>query len=216
LSSRALIPLALAAASALALPAHAARPMETTTMSDTSTPSVADSFAAAIAEYDETRSPEKLQEAADQIVREEGAVPPDQAAAFALGREELRDWLEVFARIKRDLDPGFDPNQAPSLTVAPPKIGNAQYPPGIRPESLPDPAARKAYQDAIEQNTKRVERFRTMYKLSAARDSLVERAVASLRNARTSLGLPAAEITKALNEADIRPEDRSALGAAAQ
>lgn len=177
----------------------------------TSQPSTAAEVAAALATYDTSRAPEALQAAADQIVREDGTVPPDPAAALQQGRERLRLWLDLFARLRRDLDPDFDPDHPPSLTVAPPKIGGAQLPPGVGPDDIADPAARKKYEEEIAKNSRRIEGFKAQFKLYQVHRTLLERAVDSLKNARDTLSLPGAEIAAAIRGADLLPSDRDAL-----
>jgi hypothetical protein len=205
--------LPLLAAAALIQPsARAQRPMEMKPMSDASAPSTLEADAnAALAEYDKTRDPEALRNVADQIVREDGAIPPDPAAALAQGRLRLKLWLVVFSRLHRDVDPDFDPDQPPSMTVAPPKIGGTQFPPGVRPTDLPDPEARRQYEEAVAANARRLEQFRVQLKLAELHDSLIERAIDSLRNARDTLGLGADDIGAVLLQADMIDADRDAV-----
>lgn len=185
-------------------------------MSDPTEPAaLAGDVAAALAEYDRSRAPEALRHAADVLVRDDGAVPDDPAAALAQGRERLALWLTVLARFHRDLDPAFDPSEPPSRTVTAPVINGEQVPPWIGPEDLKDPAERKQFEDAIAATRQRVEQFTAMFKLDSIHKKVVGRAIESLRNARETLGLPAADIAAALARAELLAADREALRAAA-
>lgn len=168
---------------------------------------------AILSRYDQSRDPPLLDDAADQIVREDGSVPPDPAQAAAAGHERLTLWLDVFSRFKRDLDPQFDPDKPPPNRVLPPKIDGMQLMPGVSPSQIPDPELRKKYEYDIAHNQERLEQFAIQLKLHEAHQSLLERAVESLKDARETLGLKPQDIEAALAKADITPADREALRA---
>lgn len=183
-------------------------------MSDTaaSSPIEAD-VAAALAEYDRTRAPEALRNAADQLVRDDGAVPDDPGKALPQARARLRLWIAVLSRFKRDLDPNFDPANPPPWKAPAIIINGEPLPPWFKPEDLKDPAQRKQYDDAVAENARRVAQFSAMFKLNAIHDAMTEHAIASLCNARDTLGLPASEIVSTLQKADLAPRDKAALSA---
>jgi hypothetical protein len=201
-------------ATAFASPACAQPQKEKHAMSD-ATGSIKAEVASILARYDQSRDPQLLGDAADQITREDGSAPPDPAQAAPAAHERLALWLDLFSRFKRDLDPGFDPDKPPPNRVLPPKMNGMQLPPGVPPSSIPDPELRKKYEYDIEHNQERLDRFAEQLKLHEAHQSLVERAVESLKDARETLGLKQQDIDAALAKADIAPADRDALRARA-
>lgn len=166
-------------------------------------------------EYDRTRAPVLLKEAADAAALHDRQAPPDPALALTLARNRVAGWLAIVARFRRDLDPDFDPNRIPPLHVSPPRTASgAQLPPGVRPSDVKDPEARKAYIEAIEKNRERLARFGQDSELFRARAVVLERAASSIADAHATLGLPVEEITAMIAAADIGADDRKALLAA--
>jgi hypothetical protein len=205
--------LVLALAAAFIAPAQA-HPTEIHAMSDdNSQASISADVARTLAHYDATRDPALLRDAGDQIVREDGSIPPDPAEATRAGHERLALWIDLFTRFKRDLDPSFDPDKPPHTRVSPPPIDGEQLMPGIDPAQIPDPVLRKQYEDEIARNAVRVEQFSVQSDLHEVHNAALERAAASLKDARDQLGLRAADIKIALDQADIIPADRAALEA---
>jgi hypothetical protein len=205
--------LALLLSLVIALPAsvHSQQRPETKKVSQSVQTPLEKDVTAALADYDKTRSPDALQHAADQVVREDGVAPADPAAGPAEAHVRLRLWMAVLGRFKRDLDPKFDPAHPPSMTVAPPKVGNAQFPPGVRPGDIKDPEARKKYEAAVKENERRVEQYKQQSKLHQMHATVVQSAVTSLRDVRDTLGMAVADITAALQKADILAADKKTL-----
>lgn len=170
---------------------------------------------AKLAQYDQTREPSLLLYAGDQISSQDGAVSasPEQAKLDANQRIEL--WAELFARFKRDLDPNFDPDKAPTLQVMPPPFKGMQLPPGTPPTSIQDPEWRRQYERDIADNKSRISSFALQNKLHEAHSAMLERAANSIRDAREKGGLSADEIRAGLAKSDVLPADRDALAKAA-
>ncbi len=165
-------------------------------------------------EYDETRLPLALKQAADAAALHDGETPGDPASADALARQRVAGWLAILERVKRDLDPAFDPAKPPPRRVTPPPTASgAQLPPGALPDDLKDPAARQAYVAAMQQNADRITSFARDLKLHQAHAVVLERAPQSVADAHTSLGLPVEEIEAMIERADIQAADRDALTA---
>jgi len=162
-------------------------------------------------QYDQTRLPLTLKEAADAAALHDGQAPPDPALGQALGRQRVAGWLAILERLKRDLDPAFDPKDKPTLNVMPPGKDGNQYAPGVNPKDVKDPAMREAYIAAIEKNNERIESYAKNVKLFQAHRIIMERAVPSIADARSTLGLSAEEITAILKTADITEADRGTL-----
>jgi hypothetical protein len=166
---------------------------------------------ATLARYDQTHAPSLLQDVGDEITREDGAVPQDAAAGKAIGEARLALWAEVFARFKRDLDPDFDPEHAPSAQVTPPPFNGVQLRPGVDPAKIADPSIRTQYEAHIAKNERRVKEFVLQSNLHQVHASLLDRAGASILDAHQMLGLSAAEIGAALEKGDMLDADRAAL-----
>jgi len=172
--------------------------------------------AAKLAEYDTTREPLALKEAADAAALHDGQAPPNPSLALPLARQRVASWLAILARFKRDLDPTFNPNDKPVMRIRPPGPDGLQYAPGVDPKDVKDPAMREAYIAAIEANRERIANFGRNAKLFEAHRIVLERARPSVADAHHTLGLPVEEINAMLLAADILPPDRDALRAAAQ
>jgi hypothetical protein len=167
-----------------------------------------------LAEYDQTRLPLALKEAADAASLHDRQAPPDPALGHDLARQRVAGWLAIIERFKHDLDPTFDPSDKPSMNISPPGKYGSQYAPGVNPKDVQDPAMRKAYIAAIEKNQERIANYATNAKLFQAHRVVMERAAPSIADAHTTLGLLSDEIAAMLAAADILPADRDALLAA--
>jgi hypothetical protein len=202
----------LIAACALPLPGHAQSGTGTKAMSQ-SVPMAAieRDVKAALAQYDKSKDPDALRNAADQLVRDDGVAPDDPNAALPEGRTRVALWIEVFARFKRDLPADFDAANPPPSRAPAPVINGQPLPPWMEPKDLKDPGERKQAEEQIAAHNRRVADFSRLFKLDKVHQTLVPRAVDSLRDARGTLGLPAADIQAALKKADIAPRDRTAL-----
>jgi hypothetical protein len=165
-----------------------------------------------LAEYDESRAPLALKEAADAASLHDGQAPPDPALADSLARQRVAGWLAILERLKRDMDPDFNPANAPPRRVAPPPSkSGTQLPPGVNPEDVKDPQARQGYVAAIQQNAERIAAYARNAKLYQARAVIIERASPSIADAHRTLGLPVAEAEAMITGADITPADKDAL-----
>ena len=165
-----------------------------------------------LAEYDESRAPLALKEAADAASLHDGQAAPDPAHADSLARQRLAGWLAILERLKRDMDPDFDPAKAPPRRVVPPPSkSGTQLPPGVNPEDVKDPEARRAYIAAIQQNAERTAAYARNAKLYQARAVIIDRAPASIADAHRTLGLPVAEAEAMITGADITDADKDAL-----
>lgn len=168
-------------------------------------------IAALLGQYDKTRSPALLQEASDAISQEDGAAPADPAEAPHIGEHRIALWLDLLARFKRDIDPAFDPDHAPTQSVMPPEINGMQLPPGVAPSAISDPALRRQYEHDIATNKTRIGQFTVQNKLHEIHAAVLDRASASIAGIHEKLGLSPEEIKTALAKGDILPADRDTL-----
>ena len=180
-------------------------------MSQTQGAAIDPAVAEELAAYDKGRTIAALRAAADAAALHDGETPADPAAAQAMARTRLADWIAILSRFKRDLDPDFNPDDPPATSIVPPGEFGNQYAPGVNPKDVKDPEMRRQYLIAIEQNRDKLRRFGANVKLAEAHTTIRDRAAASIRDARETLGLDAAEITAALAAGDITQSDREAL-----
>jgi hypothetical protein len=180
-------------------------------MSQSTTEALDPAVAKSLADYDRSRMVQALQDATAAAAQHDGEIPPDPVTARTMARSRLADWMAILSRIRRDLDPEFDPDHPPEMNIVPPGPYGNQYPPGVSPRDVKDPEMRHAYIEAIEKNRQRIKNFSANLKLFEARQVVVEKAAQSLGDARVNLGLTGLELTEALQRADILPRDRSAL-----
>ena len=159
------------------------------------------------------RKPLALKEAADAASLHDGQAAPDPAHADSLARQRLAGWLAILERLEAGYaDPDFDPAKAPPRRVVPPPSkSGTQLPPGVNPEDVKDPEARRAYIAAIQQNAERTAAYARNAALYQARAVIIDRAPASIADAHRTLGLPVAEAEAMITGADITDADKDAL-----
>lgn len=168
-----------------------------------------------LAEYDNSLAPLALKEAADAASLHDGQLSPDPSLADPLARQRVAGWLAILERLKRDLDPEFDPANPPRRRVTPPPTASgAQLPPGVNPDDIKDPEARQVYIAAIKQNAERIAAFGRNSKLYQAHAVIIERAPPSISDTHQTLGLPIEDIEAMITRADITSADRDVLLAA--
>lgn len=165
-----------------------------------------------IAEYDRNRTVPSLREAADAAAVHDREPAADPVLGQRLARQRVADWLIILAMIHRDLPADFDPARKPAMHVSPPpSASGAQLPPGVSPNDVKDPEARRAYVEAIERNRGRLRDFDLHSKLFETHRVVLERAAPSILDAHRTLGLPVADIAAMVDAAKISPGDRTAL-----
>ena len=170
--------------------------------------------AKALESYDAHRDLGALQDAGDQAARHNGEIVADRSEAYALGSERLANWLSIFSRFKRDLDPNFNPNDPIEMQVVPPGPEGRQYMPGVDPKDVTDPDLRQRYIAAIKENRERAKNIGFLLRFERMHRQMLEEATRSLAEAYSTLGYPTHEIVAALQKADILPSDRAVFLAA--
>jgi hypothetical protein len=99
----------------------------------------------------------------------------DEAALSPLDLGCLELQLKVLLALVNARDPQYDfrdQRNRPSLSVTPPlpDVDGRRYPNGVDPKVIKDPAARKAYEDAIADNHRRAEKSQRELLLSRGQD----------------------------------------------
>ncbi len=167
-----------------------------------------------LADYDRSRSPEALSEAAEAAALHDGEPAADPEAGLGVARARVHDWVAVLFRFKRDMDADFDPNRKLTMNIVPPGPTGNQYAPGVDPKDVKDPEMRRAYVEEIAKNQQRIKNFTVNLRLYQAHKAILEKAAQSVADAHQTLGMPAPEIAAMLNQAEILPGDRAAILAA--
>ena len=159
---------------------------------------------------------DSLNEAQELIAayRRDGDVGALDHAAGALASAEpdpaargqvLDGWLALIAAISRDLDPGFDPEDKPMVSVSPPAEDGMRAPPGVDPSVIRDPDKRHEYVQAIEANRLKAERFAVQNQLLRISRNAVQDAATFVRNAYPAEA-DVAELQRAVAQAALPPE----------
>lgn len=136
-----------------------------------------------LADFQIQNDAQLLQDAADEL---QGIVLADEAdpeRRRGLRREALEGWLKLFAAIDGSLDPAFDPGDLPLLSVDPLPSDGVRFPPGVDPSRLTDAGARREYEQRIEANRRKAERYTLQTKLRRLDERLTPRLEAFLRSA---------------------------------
>jgi hypothetical protein len=79
--------------------------------------------AAQLAEFEKDKEPEHLQTAAGLLAEVDLSKEKEGLKRLALRRETLRLWLSLLAAIDKNLDPAFNPDDVPAVSVEPPPAG---------------------------------------------------------------------------------------------
>jgi hypothetical protein len=104
---------------------------------------VAEKFAA----FEDERDPALLHEALDAIEVAERDIPSEDTAAR---KQALSRWLAFVSALDRNIDPNWNPKNVPVTGATPPESHGIVYPSGeVDPSTIPDPAARARYEQAL-------------------------------------------------------------------
>lgn len=188
---------------------------ESNSMSQSNLAPVDPAVAKALAKYDSGRDLAALQDASDEAARHDSETLADPAEAHARGVQRLANWVAIFARFKRDIDPAFDPEKRPSMRITPPGTEGLQYMAGVDPKDVADPVLREKYIAAIKKNEELIRDYAFLSRLERLHRVVLEKATKSVMDAHRTLGLSPQEIAAAVQKADMHPSDQKALLAAA-
>ncbi len=120
---------------------------------------------AAITEFEESKEAEALERAANILAGVNIRDAKDLAGRRELRRGALHGWIALLNAIDKYLDPDFDPDDVPALSLEPTQVLGHRYPPGADPEAIADLAARHAYETAIETNSEKAQAYNLQVKL---------------------------------------------------
>ena len=131
------------------------------------------------AEFEKKQDPTAVFEALDSIEAAVRDVPPGDVAAR---RRAVSRWLSFFALLDRNIDPSWNPNDAPPKGVPPPSTHGAVQSSGeVDPSTIQDPAVRAQYERALKANKEAHKRYYAQLQLRRIDDRamrMVERLLA--------------------------------------
>ncbi|MGB7068425.1 MAG: hypothetical protein WBD22_02940 [Pyrinomonadaceae bacterium] len=117
-------------------------------------------------------------------------------------RERVRLWLHALHRLEVEKDENFDPDDVPSLNVAPPtgvRVGFA----GMSPEAIKDPKLRAEYEAAIEANAKKAEYRAGQFRLRQNENFIVKNAVKYISKVYSISPKNLGELQELLNDSRV-------------
>lgn len=132
--------------------------------------------------FEQERDPARIYEALERVETLTRTVSPDDLAAIG---GAFSNWLNFFAELDRELDPGWDPDDLPVAGVVPPVDDCVVFSSGeVDPAAIPDPAARAAYQQALESGKEAERRFSIQFQLRRIEERALRHAAILLAGRR--------------------------------
>ena len=126
------------------------------------------------------------------------------------GRTEM--WLRLLGTIEERLDPNFDPQDFPQLNVVPPPSADGvQFPSGVDPRAIDDPAARKAYEAAVKQNEEKAQRSLFQIRLRLIENSVLFDVAKFLRSSYAPSPRDQRELERLLSESTVEASTQQQL-----
>jgi hypothetical protein len=171
--------------------------------------------AAKLAEFEQKKEPLCLQEAADLLEGIDLAKEADAMKRLVLRRETLETWLALVALIDKNLDPNFNAQDLPSVSVAPPLVGNTAYPPGVDPKAVSNPQARQQYEAALKKNKEHAEQYRIQTWLKRFDESMSPKVERFVRMSYTTVPGDQREVSETVKKLIKNPQRASTLTRAA-
>jgi len=171
--------------------------------------------AAQLAEFEQKKEPLCLQAASDLLEGVDLAKEPDAMKRLGLRRETLQLWLALLALIDQHLEPNFNPEDRPSVSVIPPRSGKVAYPPGIDPQAIPDPQARQQYEAAIKKNQQHAVAYRLQTLLRRLDQSVSPKVERFIRMSYTTVPGDQREVSETVKKLIRNPQRADALTRAA-
>lgn len=163
-----------------------------------------------IAQFAETGDPATLQRAAELLEQMDLRAADGLAGRRELRRGALDAWVSLLNIIDDKLDPEFDPDDLPAVSVQPQPAGGVQFPPAVDPEAITDRLVRQEYQKAIEENRRKAQAYNLQHLLRR----LEHRATRAIQTLARESYLPVPYDQQELataRQAIRKPERRSVL-----
>ncbi len=171
--------------------------------------------AAQLAEFEQKRDPFCIQNASDLLEKIDLATEQDGMKRLVLRRETLETWLALVAILDQNLDPRFNPEVKPSVSVMPPRVGNVAYPPGVDPKQITDPQARQQYEAELKKNKEYAETYRVQTWLKRFDESMPPKVEKFIRMSYTTVPGDQREVSETVRKLIKNPQRASKLTQAA-
>lgn len=151
------------------------------------------------AEFEQSRDPASLSEAFLEL-ENAGAVAIGNGVPVTFRREVLVQWLGLLRLLDESIDPDFDPDDMPGLTVDPPRSADGvAHRPGVAPARIKDPDARARYEAAIEANQEKARYYAAQTDLRRLDERMTSRIEAFIKRAYTDSPEDQTELRTALD-----------------
>lgn len=128
-----------------------------------------------------------------------------------LRSESLDLWLTLLQILDKNLDPNFNPEDVPSMSVVPPASGGVAYPAGADPSLISDPEARAEYEKAVAENRKKAINHRLQVQLRRVNERITPRAENFIRNSFSDSPEDQKELRTAIEEKIEKPNRKADL-----
>jgi hypothetical protein len=116
-----------------------------------------------LAAFEKEKEPERMLEALEAIESEAATVSTVDRGQPRHKVVEL--WTKFFATLDKHIDPAWDPKDVPEKNLVPPPSAGVQFPSGVDPAALTDPAARAEYEKRLEANRTKAANYRIQLRL---------------------------------------------------
>lgn len=134
-------------------------------------------------EFEDKAEPELLKQAYLALENVLLLEEDDPKVRGQLRADSLYLWLRLIGLLDSSLDPNFDPDDVPEMTVQPPPTSKGVvYPPGADPALIDDPKARAEYKKAVADNRAKAIRYELQTDLHRLEERVTPRAETFIRN----------------------------------
>ncbi len=133
--------------------------------------------------FEKTKEPYALEMAAELVERLAAGEEGEPRARQEQRAHQLELWLSVLDHLDRHRDPHFNFTDVPELAVAPLVAAGAISLTGMDAQAVQDPALRREYEEVIERNREKAERYRFQDQLRRLHERLTRRAEAFITSA---------------------------------
>jgi hypothetical protein len=135
-------------------------------------------------------------------------VSADEPAGSSGRRRKMLLWLRGWEDLEGSIDPDFDPADVPFRNLSPP---GGRYRSGIRPDAIPEPDVREAYEALLERNRRKAEVYGEQTRLRRLRGQFRDRLREVAVRAYGPSPADVEDLTAVLDAAGIEPETRETL-----
>jgi hypothetical protein len=173
-----------------------------------------DNAKAELAQYASQKEPEQLENAIRNLEHADLLEAVTAPERLAMRLEAGRLWMSIFEAIEGAMDPAFDPEDRPLMSLTPPPARNHAYSSGVSPKAIREPEIRKTYEADLQKNKTKVETRRVQNRLRLLEDRAGESVERFIRRFYTIAQADRAALTELVDRAKIARKTRDRLLAA--